>query len=70
MPDKSGLEVAARLRADENTSGIILIAHSAAASESDMQRAKRAGFDAFCVKPMDVTTIAPLLRHFLAWPVG
>lgn len=70
MPDMSGLEVAARLRADENTSGIILIAHSAAASESDMQRAKRAGFDAFCVKPMDATTFAPLLRHFLAGPVG
>ena len=70
MPGMSGLEVAAHLRADENTSEIILIAHSAAARESDMQRAKYAGFDAFCAKPTDATDFAPLLRHFLPGSVA
>ncbi|MCE4547567.1 MULTISPECIES: response regulator [unclassified Caballeronia] len=70
MPDMSGLEVAARLRADANTSGTILIAHSAAASEADLQRAKHAGFDAFCAKPTDATTFAPLLRHFVHGPAA
>ncbi|SAL03698.1 response regulator receiver protein [Caballeronia fortuita] len=68
MPDMSGLEVAARLRADANTSETILIAHSAAASEADLERARHAGFDAFCAKPTDATTFAPLLRHFLPTP--
>ncbi|WP_244206636.1 response regulator, partial [Caballeronia pedi] len=70
MPDMSGLEVAARLRADADTSGTILIAHSAAASEADLQRAKHAGFDAFCAKTdrcNDVCTIASSLR---AWTCG
>ncbi|SAK74698.1 response regulator receiver protein [Caballeronia temeraria] len=70
MPDMSGLEVAARLRADASTSGTILIAHSAAAGEADLQRAKQAGFDAFCAKPTDAMTFAPLLRYFVHGPVA
>lgn len=66
MPEMSELEVAARLRADANTSRTILIAHSAAASEADLERARQAGFDAFCAKPTDATTFAPLLRHFVS----
>lgn len=65
MPDMSGLEVAAQLRADASTSDIVLVAHSAASSASDLERAKHAGFDAFCAKPTDSAILAPLLRHFV-----
>lgn len=65
MPDMSGLEVAAHLRADASTSDTVLIAHSAASSASDLERAKQAGFDAFCAKPTDSAILAPLLRHFV-----
>jgi CheY-like chemotaxis protein len=65
MPDMSGLEVAAQLRANASTSDTVLIAHSAASSASDLERAKQAGFDAFCAKPTDSAILAPLLRHFV-----
>ncbi|WP_250470123.1 MULTISPECIES: response regulator [unclassified Caballeronia] len=64
MPDISGLEVAARLRANSATSSIILIAHSAAAAPADLERAHAAGFDAFCAKPLDARMFKPLIRHF------
>jgi CheY-like chemotaxis protein len=69
MPDMSGLEVAARLRATESTSETVLIAHSALASEADLARAKESGFDAFCAKPTDAMKLGPLLRYFVG-PAG
>ncbi|WP_244818685.1 response regulator [Caballeronia sp. Lep1P3] len=70
MPDMSGLEVAARLRANEKTSETMLIAHSAAAGERDLERAKQAGFDAFCAKPTDAAALGPLVRYFVPEPVA
>ncbi|SAL77349.1 response regulator receiver protein [Caballeronia terrestris] len=65
MPDMSGLEVAARLRAMTSTSETVLIAHSALASDADLARAKESGFDAFCAKPTDAMKLSPFLRHFV-----
>ncbi|MEZ2354504.1 response regulator [Caballeronia sp. RCC_10] len=70
MPDIFGLEVAARLRANEKTSETILIAHSAASGERDLERAKQAGFDAFCAKPTDAASLGPLLRYFVPEPAA
>ncbi|WP_342065760.1 response regulator, partial [Caballeronia concitans] len=39
MPDMSGLDVAGRLRENRKTSDLVLIAHSAAAGERDLERA-------------------------------
>jgi DNA-binding response OmpR family regulator len=68
MPDMSGLEVAARLRSGADTSEMILIAHSAASSDADVERARQAGFDAFCAKPTDGAALVPLLRYFVPDP--
>ena len=70
MPDMSGLQVATRLRATKETSETILIAHSAAAAESDLYRAKLSGLDVFCAKPTDGAALVPLLRYFVPEPMS
>lgn len=52
MPGMDGLELARRLRADSSTAHILLIACSGYASSLDRQRAREAGFDAHCAKPL------------------
>ena len=52
MPDLDGLELARRLRADPLTAHMLLIACTAFASRDDRARARAAGFDAHCAKPL------------------
>ena len=53
LPDISGLEVLARLRANPLTSGLRVVALSANAIPADIQRALQAGFDDYWTKPLD-----------------
>ncbi len=52
LPDLSGYEVAARLRADERTAHIPLLAISGYGQATDRQRAHAAGFSEHLVKPL------------------
>jgi two-component system, OmpR family, response regulator len=52
MPGLDGLELARRLRADPLTSHMLLVACTAYASREDRARARAAGFDAHCAKPL------------------
>jgi len=54
LPGLSGLEVAQRLRAQEENKGLTLIAVSGYAQEEDFNRSRRAGFDHHFVKPVDI----------------
>ena len=53
LPDFDGLEVLARLRANPQTAGLRVVALSANAIPSDIQRALQAGFDDYWTKPLD-----------------
>ena len=53
LPDIDGLEVLRRLRANEATASLRLVALSANAIPADIQRALQAGFDDYWTKPLD-----------------
>jgi CheY-like chemotaxis protein len=53
LPDIDGLEVLRRLRANEATAHLRLVALSANAIPADIQRALQAGFDDYWTKPLD-----------------
>jgi two-component system, cell cycle response regulator DivK len=59
LPGIDGLEALARLRADERTASIPVIALTAQAMHGDRERLLGAGFDGYLSKPVD---IAELLR--------
>nr|WP_324250966.1 response regulator [Paraburkholderia saeva] len=62
MPGLDGLELARRLRADPQTSHMLLIACTAFASTEDKARARAAGFDAHCAKPLTPERIIRVLE--------
>jgi two-component system OmpR family response regulator len=62
MPGLDGLELARHLRAEPATAHIVLIACSGYASSLDRQRAREAGFDAHCAKPLTPQLILRVLE--------
>jgi PAS domain S-box-containing protein len=68
LPVMDGYEVLARLRADESTRGIPVVALTAQAMPQDARRAIQAGFDEYVSKPIDVPVFDTLLRRFLHPP--
>jgi CheY-like chemotaxis protein len=62
MPGLDGLEVARRLRADSATAHMLLIACTGYASAGDRDRAREAGFDAHCAKPLTPQLILRVLE--------
>jgi two-component system cell cycle response regulator DivK len=54
LPDMDGLEVLNRLRMDERTASIPVIAVTAQAMRGDSERFKKAGFDGYLSKPVDI----------------
>ncbi|BFG76390.1 response regulator [Paraburkholderia terrae] len=63
MPGVDGLELARRLRASEATSHMLLIACTGYASQLDRERAREAGFDAHCAKPLTPQRLLELLKR-------
>ena len=61
MPKMNGYQVARTLRARSWGQGMLLIALSGLASESDQEDAHRAGFDAHLAKPVAITDLQALL---------
>ena len=62
MPGLDGLQLARRMRADPATAHILLIACSGYASSHDRLRAREAGFDAHCAKPLTPQLILRVLE--------
>jgi len=61
MPGISGLDIARRLRASEDTRDIVLIALSGFGQEKDLRRSSEAGFAHHLVKPVALERILELL---------
>ncbi|WP_410835302.1 response regulator [Paraburkholderia sp. SIMBA_030] len=70
MPVLDGFELARRLRADPSTAHMLLVACTAFASSDDRARAKAAGFDAHCAKPLTPERLLRVLESAAALPVA
>ena len=64
MPDFDGIEALKRLRADDRTTSIPILALTAQAMQGDRERFLAAGFDGYISKPVNVRElIATVRRH-------
>jgi two-component system cell cycle response regulator DivK len=54
LPDMDGLEALRRLRLDERTASIPVLAITAQAMKGDRERFEEAGFDGYLSKPVDI----------------
>ena len=61
LPGMDGLEVARQLRALPALAGVLLVAMSGYGSEEDVTAGKRAGFDEYLVKPVDLKRLRELI---------
>jgi signal transduction histidine kinase len=65
LPDASGYVLLDRLRANEETGAIPVVAVTANAMPEDQIRAREAGFTAYLTKPLDVGKFDSMLREIL-----
>jgi two-component system cell cycle response regulator DivK len=64
LPDIDGIEALARLRADDRTAALPILALTAQAMEGDRERFLAAGFDGYLSKPVNVADfVATVKRH-------
>lgn len=63
LPGLDGYEVTARLRQEEATKGIAIIAVSGYGEERARNRSDEAGFDHHLVKPVDFDTLLAVVNH-------
>ena len=63
LPDIDGVEALARLRADDRTASLPILALTAQAMEGDRERFLAAGFDGYLSKPVDVTELVATVRR-------
>ncbi len=54
LPDMDGLEALRRLRSDELTASIRVLAITAQVMKGDRERLREAGFDGYLSKPLDI----------------
>jgi CheY-like chemotaxis protein len=62
MPRLNGYEAAARIRATDWGQRVVLIALTGWGQEQDQQRAREAGFDHHCTKPVDIDRLLQLVQ--------
>jgi two-component system, cell cycle response regulator DivK len=63
MPDFDGVEALRRLRADERTSAIPVLAVTAQAMQGDRERFLAEGFDGYLSKPVNVRELIGTVRQ-------
>jgi CheY-like chemotaxis protein len=63
LPGVDGVEALDRLRADERTASIPVLAVTAQAMRGDRKRFLRAGFDAYLCKPVDIGELISLVEE-------
>ena len=62
LPGIGGVEALARMRADERTASIPVVALTAQAMRGDRERFLEAGFDGYLAKPVDVFELIGTVR--------
>ena len=63
LPGIDGVEALARLRGDERTAAIPVLALTAQAMSGDRDRFLQAGFDDYLSKPVDITELIQVVRE-------
>jgi two-component system cell cycle response regulator DivK len=63
LSDLDGVEAFLRLRADERTAAIPVLAVTAQAMQGDRERFLEAGFDGYVSKPVNVRELLGTVRH-------
>jgi two-component system cell cycle response regulator DivK len=63
LPDLDGVEALRRLRADERTASVSVLALTAQAMHGDRERFLAAGFDGYIAKPVDVIELVDTVRR-------
>jgi len=64
LPDIDGVEALGRLRAEERTASVPVIALTALAMEGDRERFLAAGFDGYLSKPVDITDFVATVERY------
>jgi two-component system cell cycle response regulator DivK len=63
LPDIDGVEALGRLRADESTAAIPVLALTAQAMEGDRARFLAAGFDGYLSKPVNIVELMSTVKQ-------
>ena len=66
LPDGDGIAALARLRADDRTAHIAVVALTAQAMADDRARCLQAGFDGYLSKPIDTRAFPEQVRGYCA----
>jgi CheY-like chemotaxis protein len=66
MPGTDGLALLRRLRADQALAGLKVVAFTAYAMKGDRERLLAAGCDGYISKPIEMSSFAGQVLHFLA----
>lgn len=64
LPDMDGAEALRRLRSDERTAGIPVLALTAQAMQGDRERFLAAGFDGYLSKPVNVADLIATVKRY------
>jgi two-component system, cell cycle response regulator DivK len=64
LPDIDGVEALGRLRADERTTSVPVVALTAQAMEGDRERFLAAGFDGYLSKPVNVADLIATVKRY------
>jgi len=64
LPDIGGVEALGRLRADERTASLPVVALTAQAMEGDRERFLAAGFDGYLSKPVDIAEFVATVKRY------
>ena len=64
LPDIGGVEALSRLRADERTASVPVVALTAQAMEGDRERFLAAGFDGYLSKPVDIADLIATVKRY------
>ena len=64
LPDIDGLEALDRLRADERTASVPVLALTAQAMEGDRERFLAAGFDGYLSKPVNIAEFVATVKRY------
>jgi len=65
LPDMDGYEVLKRLKADDRTSSIPVIAVSANAMSTDIEKASQVGFESYITKPVNIPELLSAMKAVL-----
>ena len=64
LPDIDGIEALSRLRADDRTASMPVLALTAQAMEGDRERFLAAGFDGYLSKPVDIAEFVATVKRY------